>query len=105
MPVTKSAKKALRKDRRRTIINKLRKKITKEAIKAFKKTLSEKDFKKAVSLVDRLAKNKVIHKNKASRLKSRLAKLLATKKGKKSQNAPAKTVKKTKKRVARKVQN
>jgi len=105
MPVTKSAKKALRKDRRRTVINKLRKKITKEAIRAFKKTLSEKDFKKAVSLIDRLAKNKVIHKNKAARLKSRLAKLLATKEGKKPQKSPAKAIKKVKKRVPRKVQN
>jgi len=105
MPVTKSAKRALRKDRKRTVINKLRKKITKEAIKAFKKTLSEKDFKKAVSLIDRLAKNKVIHKNKAARLKSRLAKLLATKVSQKSQGSPAKTVKKTKKKVSRKVQN
>jgi len=105
MPVTKSAKKALRKDQRRAVINKLRKKITKEAIKTFKKTLSEKDFEKAVSLVDRLAKNKVIHKNKAARLKSRLTKLLATKRGKKSQELPTKAVKKTKKRVSRKVQN
>jgi len=105
MPVTKSAKKALRKDRKRTVINKLRKKITKEAIKAFKKTLSEKDLKKAVSLIDRLAKNKVIHKNKAARLKSRLAKLLATKVSQKSQSSPAKAVKKTKNKVSRKVQN
>jgi small subunit ribosomal protein S20 len=105
MPVTKSAKKALRRDRKRTVINKLRKKITKEAIKAFKKTLSEKDFKRAVSLIDRLAKNKVIHKNKAARLKSRLAKLLATKKGQKSQKSPAKTIKESKKRISRKIQN
>jgi small subunit ribosomal protein S20 len=105
MPVTKSAKKALRRDRKRTVINKLRKKITKEAIKAFKKTLGEKDFKKAVSLIDRLAKNKVIHKNKAARLKSRLAKLLATKKGQKAQESPAKTVKESKKRISRKIQN
>lgn len=105
MPVTKSAKRALRKDRRRTVINKLRKKITKQAIKTFKKTLNEKDFQKAVSLIDRLAKNKVIHKNKAARLKSRLAKLLATKVSQKSQSSPAKVVKKAKKRVSRKVQN
>jgi len=105
MPVTKSAKKTLRKDRRRAVINKLRKKITKQAIKVFKKTLSEKDFKKAVSLVDRLAKNKVINKNKAARLKSRLAKILTTEKSKKAQKSPAKAVKKTKKRISRKVQN
>jgi len=103
MPVTKSAKKALRKDQRRTLTNKLRKKNTEEAIKVFKKTLDEKDFKKAVSLVDRLAKNKVIHKNKASRLKLRLAKLLATKKKQKTQKSPTKVVKKTKKKVSRKV--
>jgi len=105
MPITKSAKKALKKDRKRTVINKLRKKTTKEAIKAFKKTLGKKEFKRAISLIDRLAKNKVIHKNKAARLKSHLTKLLATKKSQKPQSSPAKTIKKTKKRVSRKVQN
>ncbi|MGB9707061.1 MAG: 30S ribosomal protein S20 [Microgenomates group bacterium] len=103
MPVTKSAKKALRKDRRRTVINKLRKKITKEAIKIFKKSLEEKDFKKAVSLIDRLAKTKVIHKNKAARLKSKLARLLAAKTRQKTQKLPTKSVPKSKKRISKSV--
>jgi small subunit ribosomal protein S20 len=105
MPVTKSAKKALRKDRRKTVINKLRKIKFKEAARAFKKSLSEKNFKKVVGLVDRLAKNKVIHKNKAARLKSRLTKLLVAKKSQKAQKLPTKAVSKTKKRVKKAVKD
>jgi len=105
MPVTKSAKKSLRKDKKRNKINKVRKEIAKEAIKAFRKTLSEENFRKAVGLVDRLAKNKVIHKKKAARIKSRLTKLLSTKIIKKSQKSPTPAVKKVKKRIESTVNN
>lgn len=104
MPVTKSAKKALRKDRRRTIINKKRKKYLKEAIKAFKKNPTEKTYRLVASVLDQTAKKKVIHKNKAARLKSRLAKLLA-KIGAKAQKSPTKTVDKIKKKPKGLVKN
>lgn len=104
MPVTKSAKRALRKDRRREKVNKSRKKRMKEAIKNFMKNINFENFKKAVSLIDRAAKNKVIHKNKAARLKSRLAKVL-TESGKQPQKPPAKTVKTSKKSVKGRVKN
>lgn len=102
MPVTKSAKKALRKDRRRTIINKQIKRRLKEAIKTFKKNPSNKAYGLVSSLLDRTAKKKVIHKNKAARLKSRLARLLS-KARPKAQKLPAKSVTKIKKRVKKAV--
>lgn len=100
MPVTQSAKRALRKDRRRTIINQKRKKRMKDAIKAFKKNVNEKTFKLAVSLIDRAAKNKVIHKNKAARLKSQLAKILkqATEE---TEKQPTQKISSSKKKVKR----
>lgn len=76
MPITSSAKKALRKDRRRTIINKQLKKRLKEALKKARQKPTLKTCTLAASILDRTAKKKVIHKNKASRLKSHLAKLL-----------------------------
>ena len=85
MPITKSAKKALRQSRRRRELNLARMKKLKSAIKDFKKTLQEKNIeeaKKKLSLVykalDKSAKVNLIKKNKASRLKSRLSHHLIT---------------------------
>jgi len=84
MPITQSAKKALRQNIARREINLERKKALKEAIKAYKKFIAAKkmdEAKNQLSVVyqrlDKSAKNKVIEKNTASRLKSRLTKLLA----------------------------
>ncbi len=79
MPQTKSAKKALRKDRRRAKINILVKKNLKRAVSLARKKKSQEAFRKASSLLDQAAKKKIIHKNKAARLKSRLAKLIEEK--------------------------
>lgn len=76
MPITKSAKKALRKNRRKTIINRLVKEQIKIALKAMRKKPTAKKLIKAEKTLDQAAKKKVIHKNKAARLKSRLRKLL-----------------------------
>jgi len=95
MPVTKSAKKALRRDRRRTIINLRIKKAYKEAVRLVRKNPTLEALKRAYSQLDRAAKKKVIPKNKAARLKSRLAKLLAkTPKLPKSPKTPKKTKRK-----------
>lgn len=80
MPVTVSAKKALRRDRRRTIINKQIKRKIKEVLKKARRKPTKKVLAQATSLLDRAAKKNVIHRNKAARLKSRLAKKLKTKK-------------------------
>lgn len=75
MPVTKSAKKALRKDRRRTVINTRIRRRLKEVLKKTRANPTKKLLSQAVSVLDRAAKKRVIHPNKAARLKSRLAKL------------------------------
>lgn len=74
MPVTKSARKKMRQDKKRRltnlkVINKL-----KRALKEARKKPTEENLKMAVSIIDQVAKKKIIHKNKAARLKSRLAK-------------------------------
>ncbi len=76
MPVTKSAKKALRQEKRRWTENQKTKDSYKEAVRYFKKHLSFESLAKAYTKIDRAAKNHLIHQNKASRLKSQLAKLL-----------------------------
>ena len=85
MPITKSAKKALRQSRQRRKRNLTRMKRLKSVIKDFKKSLQEKNIeeaKKKLSLVykvlDKSVKVNLIKKNKASRLKSRLSHHLAT---------------------------
>jgi len=80
MPVSFSAKKALRRDRRRTIVNQKIKKNIKQAVKKARRKPTKKNLVEAARLLDRAAKKKVIHHNKAARLKSRLASLF-TKRG------------------------
>lgn len=88
MPVTKSAKGALKQSKRRRGENLRVEKNLKSAIKAFRITPTPANLTKAYSSIDRAAKVHVIHKNKAARLKSSLAKLVKT----------TKAAKKTKKR-------
>jgi len=71
MPITKAAIKALRQSRKKRL-NNLKKKNALH--KAVKKTSSAKELAKAQSVIDKAVKTKYIHKNKAARLKSRLAK-------------------------------
>ena len=75
MPIIKSAQKKMRQDKKRTRINKSRKKLVKKLLDKAQKQPSKKNILAATSAVDKLAKVKVIHKNKAARIKSRLAKL------------------------------
>lgn len=80
MPITKSAKKALRRDQRRRKINLKVKTPLKKALKSARKSPTLKSLSKAFSWLDQAVKKNLIHKNKAARLKSRLAKLLKPKK-------------------------
>lgn len=75
MPIIQSAIKKLRKDRKRTKANRAKKDHLKEAIKKASKTKKEVDVKEAIRLIDKARKTHLMHKNKARRLKSRLAKL------------------------------
>lgn len=97
MPIIKSAIKKLRKDKKRTALNRQKEKTLKEALKKAIKTPTAQNVQKATSLIDKAAKNHLIHKNKAARLKSKLAKLLVKKIVKASKRAkkPSKKSKKS----------
>ena len=75
MPLTKSAKKKLKKDKTRTLENKKTKNLFKSVVKKAQKSKTEKAVRDAIKLIDKVAKKNIIHKNKAGRLKSRLSKL------------------------------
>jgi small subunit ribosomal protein S20 len=76
MPVIKSAKKKLRQDKKREKVNNLLRKTFKDAVKDAKKSKTNEKVKKAVQLVDKAVKKKLIHKNKAARIKSGLSKFI-----------------------------
>lgn len=86
MPITSSAKKALRQSKKKKTYNDRRKRLYRDAVKEFKKAISAKEFDKAKTLLpkvyqalDKAAKGKTIAKNKANRAKSRLSALLVEK--------------------------
>lgn len=70
MPISLSAKKSLRVSQRRTEENRAWKQRVKNQLK---KTTAE-TVSATISVIDKAAKHDVIHKNKASRLKSQLMK-------------------------------
>ena len=76
MPILKSAIKKLKQDKQRAKRNQVYRSRYKEALKKAKKTRSKKDIKAACQALDRAGKKRVIHKNKAARLKSRLVKFV-----------------------------
>ena len=75
----KSALKRIRSDETKKSLNKLQHKTTRNAIKKLKEAKSKKEAAKLYpgvgSLRDMLGKMNIIHKNKASNLKSKLSKL------------------------------
>lgn len=80
MPIIKSAIKKLRQAEKKATQNRERKTSFKKVLDAFKKSPTEKHLSEVFSSLDKLAKTKVIHKNKASRLKARMSKRAAGKK-------------------------
>jgi len=83
MPITKSAKKSLRQNKRRAIRNVKRKRKIKDLMKEVKKLISQNKAKEAEKLLpeiykslDKAAKTKVIKKNTASRKKSRITRAI-----------------------------
>lgn len=86
MPVTRTAKKALRQNRRRYVVNTAARAELKKVIKAYKKLVDAKNLDGATKQLpavfqklDKAAKNGLIKKNTASRLKSRLSHRIAAK--------------------------
>jgi len=83
MPITKSAKKALRQTERRAFRNLVYKKKIKNLIKKVRNLVSQKKLEEAKNflpqiykILDKSAKTGVIKKNTAARKKSRIAKLI-----------------------------
>jgi small subunit ribosomal protein S20 len=79
MPITKSAKKAIRNSNKKRIFNVRRKKGIEDTVKDIKKLLKEKKvdeakklIPKAYQAIDKAAKGNTISKGTASRRKSRL---------------------------------
>ena len=83
MPITKSAKKALRKSLKNRERNLARKRALAKALKTFERLIRAKKIEEAKSYfpkvqktLDKSVKQGIIKRNKAARNKSRLAKLL-----------------------------
>lgn len=77
-----SAKKRIRQADKKRISNKYYHKTMRNAIKTIKsledKAEAQEALVKVVSLIDKVAKKNIIHKNKASNLKSAVAKKVAS---------------------------
>jgi small subunit ribosomal protein S20 len=76
MPVTKTAKRALRASMRKRKINKVLTSKLEIAIRKAKVNKTKNSILAAISLSDKASKKKIIHKNKAARIKSSLTRLL-----------------------------
>ena len=78
----KSALKRIRSTETKRQRNRFQHKTTRNAIRDFKalekKKEAQKQFPLVVSMIDKLAKNNIIHDNKAANLKSKLSKHLGT---------------------------
>jgi small subunit ribosomal protein S20 len=71
-----SAKKRARQAEKRRKRNKKLKLLLKKAIKEMLRKKDEESLRKAYSIIDKAKKRRIIHRNNASRKKSKLAKLL-----------------------------
>lgn len=94
MPVTKSAIKKLRQDKRKTAVNKKTKQQLDSVVKGVKKA-KKTSLQEAYSKIDKAVKKGVIHSNKAARLKSQLSKIAPKKVGTKSSVKPKRAAAKT----------
>ena len=78
----KSAKKRMRQEAKRRIHNRFYKKTTRTSIKKLRelteKAEAETFLPKVISMIDRLAKRNTWHKNKASNLKGKLMRYVAS---------------------------
>jgi small subunit ribosomal protein S20 len=78
MPITSSAKKALRVSKSRFGINQRVRSRMRTAIKQFQDNPSLENLSEAFRRIDRAAKGKVIHTNTAARRKANLSKKLSS---------------------------
>ena len=83
MPITSSAKKALRASKRKHVFNRQRKDAVADVVKRIKKFVADKNTAEAVKLlseaykaIDKAVKTDLLKSNTASRKKSRLSRLI-----------------------------
>ncbi len=80
MATHKSAQKRIRQIKVRRIRNRYVQKTARNAIRILRsesvKKVAEESLPKVISMVDKLAKNNLIHKNNASNLKSKLTRMV-----------------------------
>ena len=81
MPITSSAKKKMRRDIRKRALNLSQKIALKKAIKAARHNPTIATFRVAQKALDKMVKTHLIHRNRAARLKSQLAKQVKQTKG------------------------
>ena len=78
----KSALKRIRSNNKKRLLNRFQHKTTRNAIKKLRELTKKKEankmFPSVISLIDKLSKKNIIHANKASNLKSNLAKHVAS---------------------------
>jgi small subunit ribosomal protein S20 len=76
MPILKSSKKKMRRDKTATARNAEKKTVIKSLVKTMRRTPNADNWSKAASALDKAVKTNFIHANKAARLKSRLSHLI-----------------------------
>ena len=78
----KSALKRIRSNNKKRLLNRFQHKTTRNVIKKLRETTDKKEaqklFSTVSSMIDKLAKNNIIHDNKAANLKSGLSKFVAS---------------------------
>lgn len=95
MPISKSAKKSLR----TSVAKKEKNLVAKNKLKSVLKTADSKNISTVTKTIDKAAKNHLISKNKASRLKSQLAKKFKAGAKKTVSKPTKKSIKKTTKKT------
>ena len=103
MPILQNAKKALISSRKKTVFNSRVKSILKTMVDKIKKDPSEGNLSGAFSSIDKAVKRKLMHKNKAGRMKSQLSKLISVDGDSKPKTEKKVAVKKTAKKAPKKV--
>ncbi|GEM_PF-191388 len=98
MPILPNAKKALRTSKRKADFNQQIKSRVHSAVKNMEKNKTEAALKSAYSVIDKAVKKNLFHRNKAARLKAKMAKLVTQTKSKLN----TKTVTKPKTKVVKK---
>lgn len=103
MPITAGAIKKMRQDLKREAQNKKIKNKVKELIKKASQKPTTENIRVVISAIDRAAKKHVFHRNRAARLKSKLAKLVKPQKEAKIKHTPPAKTKQRKQKSKPKV--